>query len=623
MNDATPVLMCKKKAAARQAAKHQSEARDKKTSVQTSLQSTGCACGGSCPRCQAKTNKPNFSQSHDPAEVQADQIADKVMRMPAQETMSASHSKPSGQPIRRKFDNNKDATETIRRKPLASTGGTPTQTPAHVKNAISSGGSPLDQTTRSFFEARFNRDLCKVRVHTDSAAEQSAHDINAKAYTLGHSVVFGARQFAPETHDGKLLLAHELTHVLQQSDSTSVGSHQGNGKDPLVTIGSPMPNTIARKENETAENQVWQDQLNALLPSGGLLSFMLRVQILENMFGPELPSIVAAITADKDAVQFVKDHGNSAILALGETSLAHGTINVIQAKAWLTAQPDRYSIKNNSKLKSERDAMFPDVPGAKIVTYDEALQEGAGLLGKAEFGLSAGSKKGLDDQDGYDAQDWDEVGGRGVLVSKVEPWLAINSIVKNIGKPVKKAGGGTTLWSFDCFDFVTILRIYAYWRSMGRIEFNKKFVNIELGFHGKSPMQWEAIISSEKLGEKPSTAGEVKVIPGTTEFKQERIPTGLTWKQQVDRAPIGTQITWRNTDAIKKCTADPDLNFCAYMFENTTKLGQDRYAAHPMGIVNEKTIKDEMAKAVFEGKPVTPGYIEKNIFVSGMRAPIR
>jgi len=78
-------------------------------------------------------------------------------------------------------------------------------------------GQPLDQTTRAFFEPRFGADFSPVRVHTDSRAAESAREVNAHAYTVGQDIVFGAGQFAPGTHDGRRLIAHELTHVAQQS----------------------------------------------------------------------------------------------------------------------------------------------------------------------------------------------------------------------------------------------------------------------------------------------------------------------------------------------------------------------------------------------------------------------
>lgn len=77
-------------------------------------------------------------------------------------------------------------------------------------------GQPLPMSVRAFFEPRFGRDFSKVRVHNDSTAADSARAIKAKAFTAGHDVAFGAGEYAPESHEGRKLLAHELTHTLQQ-----------------------------------------------------------------------------------------------------------------------------------------------------------------------------------------------------------------------------------------------------------------------------------------------------------------------------------------------------------------------------------------------------------------------
>lgn len=88
---------------------------------------------------------------------------------------------------------------------------------ANVQQVIQSQGKPLDQSTRSFMESRFGFDFGKVQIHNDSLAHQSAKDINALAYTHHHHIAFGAGQYQPQTQSGKKLLAHELTHVVQQN----------------------------------------------------------------------------------------------------------------------------------------------------------------------------------------------------------------------------------------------------------------------------------------------------------------------------------------------------------------------------------------------------------------------
>ncbi len=90
-------------------------------------------------------------------------------------------------------------------------------------HALRGGGQPLPETTRSFFEPRFGADFSEVRVHTDSRAEETARGINARAYTIGQDIVFGTAQYSPGSIAGKKLLAHELTHVVQQTISKKAG----------------------------------------------------------------------------------------------------------------------------------------------------------------------------------------------------------------------------------------------------------------------------------------------------------------------------------------------------------------------------------------------------------------
>jgi hypothetical protein len=96
--------------------------------------------------------------------------------------------------------------------------------PSIVHEVLSSPGQPLNAGTRAFMEPRFGYDFSQVRVHTDARAAESAQAVNALAYTVGRGVVFGEGQYAPETSGGRRLLAHELTHVVQQGSSTSIRS---------------------------------------------------------------------------------------------------------------------------------------------------------------------------------------------------------------------------------------------------------------------------------------------------------------------------------------------------------------------------------------------------------------
>ncbi|HEY0738614.1 MAG TPA: DUF4157 domain-containing protein, partial [Herpetosiphonaceae bacterium] len=91
------------------------------------------------------------------------------------------------------------------------------EAPPIVHETLRSGGQPLDPATRAFMEPRFGHDFSQVRVHTDALAASAASSISAQAFTVDNQIVFGAGQYTPVSSAGKSLLAHELTHVVQQS----------------------------------------------------------------------------------------------------------------------------------------------------------------------------------------------------------------------------------------------------------------------------------------------------------------------------------------------------------------------------------------------------------------------
>jgi len=85
-------------------------------------------------------------------------------------------------------------------------------------SSMNGKGAPLSPALNSFFSNRMGQDFSQVAIHTGGAAAESAMAINAKAYTIGNNIVFNQGQYQPDTHEGKKLLAHELTHVIQQQE---------------------------------------------------------------------------------------------------------------------------------------------------------------------------------------------------------------------------------------------------------------------------------------------------------------------------------------------------------------------------------------------------------------------
>jgi hypothetical protein len=223
-------------------------------SVQGLLQRK-CACGnhtlagGDCAECglkknslQRETAKPrakgdgNFlpgitamqrrltiGAENDPLEQEADRVAEQVLAAPAHPAVSGS-------------------TPRIQRY-TGQLSGEASMAPASVARVLAGSGRPLDRALQQDLGQRFGHDFSQVRVHSGAAAEQSAREMHANAYTVGHNIVFGAGQFAPGSPAGRRLLAHELTHVVQQSV---------NEKNATTSSHSPSSHYAQNVQREVA-----------------------------------------------------------------------------------------------------------------------------------------------------------------------------------------------------------------------------------------------------------------------------------------------------------------------------------------------------------------------------------
>ena len=125
-------------------------------------------------------------------------------------------------------------------------------------NAIRGGGQPLPESVRAFFEPRFGRDLEEVRIHTSGNAEKTVRALNALAYTTAHDIVFRQGAYQPNRASGRRLLAHELTHVLQQTRDQRVENSITKVVSDYKTIQKRPDYTnphesIERKETYTEE----------------------------------------------------------------------------------------------------------------------------------------------------------------------------------------------------------------------------------------------------------------------------------------------------------------------------------------------------------------------------------
>lgn len=188
-----------------------------------------CACGshtvagGECGECARKTTslqrKMRIGASNDPLEREADRVADQVLS-------NSSHPAVSS------------AAPRIQRYSGQATQGAG-QVPASVERVLGDSGRALETGLSQEMGERFGHDFSQVRVHTGGEAEQSAREVNARAYTVGQHIVFGAGGFQPQSREGRRLLAHELTHVVQQSGNPGTGLIQRAEVDDRSCAGLP------------------------------------------------------------------------------------------------------------------------------------------------------------------------------------------------------------------------------------------------------------------------------------------------------------------------------------------------------------------------------------------------
>jgi Domain of unknown function (DUF4157) len=232
------------------------------TPLQRPMLQRTCDCGehtggGECGECKKKKMplqrhadgsatparvqpKLTISAIGDPYEQEADQIATEVMHMPESGTTTdvgpgahrpSIHALPScslrqeyGMPILRSDVSNVKE----QAGPWSSTD--PSLLEADILRKTQESGDRLTESDRAFFEPRFGHDFSRVRVHTDASAAATSHRLNARAFTLGSHIMFSAGQYSPETAAGRQLLAHELTHVVQQGGGSRVQETEHVGR---------------------------------------------------------------------------------------------------------------------------------------------------------------------------------------------------------------------------------------------------------------------------------------------------------------------------------------------------------------------------------------------------------
>jgi len=156
----------------------------------------------------------------DPLELEADRIADRVVNQAESPAVTTTASRARVQ----RMCNSCAEEDEVQMKPSSADGGQRVSSPMltrGINDGRRHGGTPLLERTRDFMEPRFGRDFSNVRIHADLAAQRLAQSIRARAFTVGNDIFFGAGRYSPDSTPGRRLLAHELTHTLQQNRDTA------------------------------------------------------------------------------------------------------------------------------------------------------------------------------------------------------------------------------------------------------------------------------------------------------------------------------------------------------------------------------------------------------------------
>jgi hypothetical protein len=246
----------------------------------------------------------------------------------------------------------------------------PADVPPIVHDVLRSSGQPLDPATRAFMELRFGHDFSHVRVHNDEKAADSARAVHAHAYTVGKDVVFGENRYAPTTHSGRELLAHELAHAVQQ--------RLGNGAPPFSDPSGIFESSAAAAGRRIANGGVFSRNL----PACGI--GLARAPVSPDVFD------------DKQLAEEIKRETEK--LKPGEEP--GWWLQALRSEEWTRARirRDRAEQDAAERQRAEKDAAAERQRAEKAAAAERERKERAAAVAEAEA-AAAEIDRGLKDED--------------------------------------------------------------------------------------------------------------------------------------------------------------------------------------------------------------------------------
>jgi hypothetical protein len=382
--------------------------------------------------------KPAISSPGDPHEREADEVAEQVMQM-QDGALRATHAAPGGV-IQRACAacEDEDRGATIQRKWIRSvTAEEGLDADAAVRGA-ERGGQPLPEGARLFMERRFGYDFSRVRVHADAEAASAAHAVRARAYTSGRDIVFGSGEYAPETAEGKHLLAHELTHVVQQGGAPPAsGSALASGpaaaatSAPLSLQRQPAPATfdVAAKATEVEK---------LVRPGNDEAQALKKLDEISDM--ADLLAVVDKLYADADASNPDESSRRAYGLLSGDLVAGNGAakgVNVARIKAAFYAAPNR-GLKNP----------VGTVPGTKP-TLSDARKTTTGIARPGDWGEDPDNNTWIMQKEGIRTYFRTSIPG----ARRSSAWMANNPGNADYVKSITKRAVGSFHWGKGVHDF--------------------------------------------------------------------------------------------------------------------------------------------------------------------------
>ena len=357
-------------------------------------------------------------------------------------------------------------------------------------SAIPSGGTPLNQTERHYFEPRFGRSLDQVRIHTGSDAQQLTSQVQARAFTVGNHVVFGQGEYQPDTLEGKRLMAHEFTHVFQQENLSAVQRKplSDEKKQQLRTEASRLALEDLNKYVERISN----------MTTGEHTAFTDEIDRIQKAAEKAAKQIEATSLENKDLLaEFVRTWGQA--FDYEPYALGHTSGERIWSLGGRDPKPEDFPATVVSVFKSDPDGM--DIDGLRNLTQRLKNPQTyfLDLLARHQLERILKREK-IDPKDYY--SDSEEEGGGGTFVSPAGTKIE-QEIEQQTGKELSEEEKA----KIDALDEETRKLILEIMRQEG-----KNFDEAKRKLEELSPLELEVLRANQILNEDKEKGQSDRVV---------------------------------------------------------------------------------------------------------------